>query len=315
MATSFRPRSWSKSSLAEGCIAKQRRADRTQECCSAGDGSSLPSVTTVYAPASTANLGPGFDVLGLALNRYVWVADGERETEGVPCGPDHIARIAYEAAGGTDPIWFGFDFPPSRGLGFSAAARAAGAVMAYVQQGLPIEEAQVAGYMVVADLEGHGDNAAPAVFGGLHVIAGSLNHRMSLTMPGQLLFWVPHHSTTSTDACRAVMPRKIDRADAVFNLGRMGLLISALYEGDLSLLARATQDRLHQPDRLDTAPDTKLALEFALKAGASAAWLSGSGPTVAIIVEPDKVAAIAKALPSRGDILELEVDQTGAVIR
>lgn len=287
-------------------------------------------MTTVYAPASTANIGPGFDVLGLALHRHAWVSDskprtgtesGENQKPALDgssdetCGPEHIARIAYEAAGGTDPIWFGFDFPPSRGLGFSAAARAAGAVLAYVQQGLSITDAQLAGYKVVAELEGHGDNAAPAVFGGFHVIAGDLNHRMKLTIPGQLICWVPHNATTPTDASRAVMASQIDRSDAVFNLGRVGLLISALYEGDLSLLARATQDRLHQPARLDAAPDTKLALQSALAVGAAAAWLSGSGPTVAIIAETSKVAAITQALPRGGDVLELDIDLIGATVR
>lgn len=266
-------------------------------------------MTTVYAPASTANLGPGFDVLGMALSRHASASD---VGEGEPCGPDHIARIAYEAASGTGPIWFDFDFPPSRGLGFSAAARSAGAVLAFVQKGMSIGEAQIAGYAVVADLEGHGDNAAPAVFGGLHVIAGDVNHRMKLTMPGQLICWVPHNATTPTDASRAVMPTQIERTDAVFNLGRLGLLVSALYEGDLSLLALATQDRLHQPARLNAAPDTKTALESALAAGASAAWLSGSGPTVAIVAESTKVDMVANALPAGGDVLRLDVDLLGA---
>lgn len=268
-------------------------------------------MTTVYAPASTANLGPGFDVLGLALSRHCWVTDSG---EGDECGDDHIARIAYEAGGGRGNIHFGFDFAPSRGLGFSAAARSAGAVMAFVEQGLAIEDARRAGYEVVAELEGHGDNAAPAVFGGLHVIAGDLNHQLNLTMPGQLLCWVPHNATTPTDASRSVMADQIAREDAVFNLGRVGLLIAALYEGNLSLLAEATKDRMHQPARLAAAPDTKRALEAALDSGAAAAWLSGSGPTVAIVAAPDSVAAVVAALPAGGDVLQLDVDQTGARI-
>ncbi len=277
----------------------------------------MNGVTIVYAPASTANLGPGFDVLGLALNRHVQVSDAMisdpvSDDASDPCGPDHVARVAYERAGGVEPIWFDFDFAPSRGLGFSAAARAAGAVLAFVQKGMEISAARRAGYRVVAELEGHGDNAAPAVFGGLHVIAGDLNHRMSLTMPGQLLCWVPHNATTPTDASRAIMPSQIERSDAVFNLGRLGLLISALYEGDLTLLERATQDRLHQPSRLDAAPDTRRALESGLAAGASAAWLSGSGPTVVMVVAADKMDAVVLALPTGGDVLMVEVDEAGA---
>ena len=287
-------------------------------------GPSLPIVTTVFAPASTANLGPGFDVLGLAVDRHCWVSDtppdasgrsNNVEVEAAVCGADHIARTAYKAAGGSAPIWFGFGFAPSRGLGFSAAARAAGAVLAKVQEGLSIEQAQLAAYPVVCDLEGHGDNAAPAVFGGLHVIVDNKNHRLNLTMPGRLLAWVPNNATTPTDASRAVMPTQIERSDAVFNLGRIGLLIAALYEGDLSKLAQATEDRLHQPARLHAAPVSKLALESALDAGAAAAWLSGSGPTIAIITEPSKVEAVAAALPGDADIFQLEVDTLGAVVR
>ncbi len=281
-------------------------------------------MTAVFAPASTANLGPGFDVLGLALDRHCWVSDTPPDDRGYAkhvkleaevCGPEHIARIAYEAAGGSVPIWFGFGFAPSRGLGFSAAARAAGAVLAKVQEGLSVEQAQLAAYPVVCDLEGHGDNAAPAVFGGLHVLVDNKNHRLNLVMPGKLLAWVPINASTPTDASRAVMPTKIDRADAIFNLGRIGLLISALYEGDLSELAKATQDRLHQPERLDAAPASKLALQSALEAGAAAAWLSGSGPTIAIIAEATKVETVVAALPGDADILQLEVDTLGAVVR
>ena len=126
------------------------------------------------APGSSANLGPGFDVLGVAFTRYAWASN--EPGEGDPCGPDHIARIAYEQAGGEGPIWFGFELEPGRGLGFSAAARAAGAVLARIEQGDSPSEARDRAYPVVADIEGHGDNAAPSVYGGVHVIAGDVQH-------------------------------------------------------------------------------------------------------------------------------------------
>ncbi len=272
-------------------------------------------MTVVTAPGSSANLGPGFDVIGAAIGCYVRAAnlafDG---AEGqAPCSNDHIARVAYEMAGGTGQIWFDFDLPPGRGLGFSAAARAAGAVLALLERGIGIDEAQELGYRIVTELEGHGDNAAPAVFGGLHVIAGGKNHRLAASLPGQLLLWVPELNTTPTDESRAQMPSMVDRTDAVFNLGRFGLLIAALYENDPSLLRLATQDRLHQPDRLAAAPETKQAVEAALDAGAHAAWLSGSGPTVAILVSPEQADLVAKELPSTGQILTPELDTTGAV--
>lgn len=263
----------------------------------------------VRAPGSSANLGPGFDVLGLAVARYVWADD---EGRGERCGPDHIARIAYEAAGGTGAIWFDFELPPGRGLGFSAAARAAGAVLAKLQQGHDRAEAQRLAYPVVADIEGHGDNAAPCVFGGIHVIAGEVHHRIGRPMPGNLLFWVPDMETW-TDHSRAALASSVDRADAVFNLGRVGLLIAAIYEQRLDLLATATQDRLHQPSRFVDCEQSAKAHEIALQAGASAAWLSGSGPTVAVVVDDETKPVVIDALGESGDVLDLAMDETGAI--
>jgi homoserine kinase len=264
----------------------------------------------VRSPGSSANLGPGFDVLGLAVRRYVWASD---DGEGEPCRPDHIARIAYEWAGGTGPIWFDFELEPSRGLGFSAAARAAGAYLAHRQAGLAADSAQEAAYRVVADIEGHGDNAAPAVFGGIHVIAGDRYHRIDVPFPGVLLFWVPDMETL-TDDSRACLPARIDRADAVFNLGRVGLLVAALYEQRLDLLGEATQDRLHQPQRFAAAPAVAEAHRAALAAGAAAAWLSGSGPTIAVAAPEDRVGPITDALCETGKVLNLAIDTDGVVV-
>jgi len=225
----------------------------------------------VRAPGSSANLGPGFDVLGLAVSRFVWADD---EGRGEPCWEDHIARLAFEQAGGRGDIWFDFELEPGRGLGFSAAARSAGAYLAYRQQENSHQQAQSLAYTLVTDIEGHGDNAAPCVFGGLHVIAGGENHRVAAGLPGRLVFWVPEIAT-STDESRSTLSPTVDRADAVFNLGRVALLLSAVYEQRLDLLKTATQDRLHQPDRLSRCELTAKAYEAAYQSGAAAVWLSG----------------------------------------
>lgn len=263
----------------------------------------------VRSPASSANLGPGFDVLGLAVTRYVWAND---DGHGERCGPDHIARIAYEQAGGQGSIWFDFELEPSRGLGFSAAARAAGAYLAFRQAGHDHPSAQDAAYQVVAEIEGHGDNAAPAVFGGIHVIAGEVQHRIDATVPGELLFWVPDLRTL-TDDSRACLPPTVDRADAVFNLGRVGLLMAALYEQRIDLLGQATQDRLHQPPRLRACEASAAAHRTMLELGAAAAWLSGSGPTIAAVVTEDRIAPITEALSPSGAVLHLPLDIVGVV--
>ncbi len=272
-------------------------------------------MTTVVSPGSSANLGPGFDVLGLAISRHVWAGDEATcaGRGGAPCAPGHVARIAYETAGGERPLWFGFDLIPGRGLGFSAAARAAGAVLARVQAGDDLTTARAYAYALVADLEGHGDNAAPSLFGGLFLIAGGLAHPIDVELPGSLLCWVPE-TVTATDESRAALSTTVDRQDAIFNLGRMGLLLSALYEQRPELLREATQDRLHQAVRFAAQPESAAALAAGLDAGALCGWLSGSGPTVALLCERDKRAEIAAILPAGATSLALDVDLAGSIL-
>lgn len=245
----------------------------------------------------------------MAVARYAWVED---HGDGEPCAPGHIARVAYEHAGGTEPIWFDFTVEPARGLGFSAAARAAGAVLARLQAGSSREQAQLEAYDVVAEIEGHGDNAAPAVFGGFHVIAGDVRHRVAAKLPGQLLFWVPD-TATETNKSRAMLDPLVSRADAVFNVGRAALLMAALYESRIDLFRTATDDRLHQPARFDDCEASYDAYRRALEAGAAAAWLSGSGPTVGVLVDESHADAVRQALRSTANVLDLEVDEQGAI--
>ena len=244
----------------------------------------------------------------------MWVTDDpDDERCQDPCGPDHIARTAFEKAGGQGDIWFGFELEPGRGLGFSAAARAAGAVLAGLLAGDDLDDAKERAYPVVAGIEGHGDNAAPSVYGGIHIIAGDCNHRLDASFPGRLLWWVPPLETP-TDKSRLELATSIARPDVVFNLGRLGLLIAALYEADLSLLRRATEDRLHQPQRLDQCHLARDAIEAALDCGAAAAWLSGSGPTVGIVVDEAAVDDVIGGLPAIGRVLDLPVDEAGSVV-
>ncbi len=267
-------------------------------------------MTVVRAPASSANLGPGFDVLGLAIDRYVYASD---EGEGELCWEGHIAREAFRRAGGAGDIWFSFDFPPERGMGFSAAARAAGAALACAQRDDPTWKLQRHAYHIVSELEGHGDNAAPSVYGGIHVVTGDSCHRLAAQFPGEVLLWVPRDVTTSTDRNRRSLDRTVSREDAVFNLGRLGLLIAALYEQNIDLLHHATGDRLHQPARFEEQPLSAMAYEAALKAGAAAAWLSGSGPTIGIVAHPGRSASIMAALPAEGDVLAVTTDLAGTI--
>ncbi len=264
----------------------------------------------VRAPGSSANLGSGFDVLGAALNRHVWVGD---EGDGPPLDEDHVAVEAFRRFGGRGPLRLEFDLPPGRGLGFSAAARAAAAVLALVQQGVGQSEARSRVYDTVADLEGHADNAAPAVFGGVQLVGAGRPLRLADQLPGRFLVWVPELET-STDGSRAELPGRVDRADAVFNLARVARWVAALHRQDPALVALATEDRLHQVPRLERCAPSRAALEAALDLGAHGAWLSGSGPSVALLAPPDLVDKLSESLPGDGRVLAVEVDVDGVVV-
>ncbi len=267
-------------------------------------------MTAVRSPASSANLGPGFDVLGLAVDRYVYAND---EGDGHRCEDGHIALVAFQRAGGHGDLWFRHEVPPGRGMGFSAAARAAGAALASAQRGDPTWKLQRHTFRITSELEGHGDNAAPAVFGGIHVVAGATCHRVAAQLPGELLLWVPTEATTSTDKSRSALPPTVSRDDAVFNLGRLGLLMAAVYEQNIHLLHDATGDRLHQAQRFEHQPLSAVAYNAALGAGAAAAWLSGSGPTVGMIAHPGRSAAIIEAMPDGGETVAVSMDLAGTI--
>jgi len=128
-----------------------------------------------------------------------------------------------------------------------------------------------------------------------------------------MVMWVPSF-VTSTDQSRAALPAEVPLADVVFNIGRTALLVAALAAGDVDILRTATEDRLHQARRLAVAQPSQAALQAALDAGAWAAWLSGSGPTVAVMCAVDEAEALAAALPVDGHTKILRIDHAGATI-
>lgn len=274
-------------------------------------------MTCVRAPGSSANLGPGFDVLGVAVSRHVWVSD---DGIGTRCDDKDAVTDAFRRAGGEGPVWLDADLPAGRGLGFSAAMRSAAAVLARLQQGDDPATARAVAYRMVTQLEGHADNAAPAVFGGVQLVVDDDPMSLGVGLPGQLLLWVPE-LVISTDGSRLSLLPTVSRDDAVFNLSRVALLTMALLRDDASMLRRATEDRLHQPQRLADCTPSRLAIEAALDHGAAAAWLSGSGPSVAVVVprELDEVAVaglvdgLCHGPELDGRVLAVDVDRLGAV--
>ncbi len=262
----------------------------------------------IVAPASTANLGPGFDALGLALDLPFRV-----RFDGDPAEETHPAVVAFRSWGGTGPLSCRSPIPPGRGLGFSAAARVAGLAAAAVQRGGQLDDVRLDVFRRATELEGHPDNAAPSAFGGLTVSAGDHAIRVPLAIDVVVVAWVPAEGSTSTAKSRAALPQQVPFTDAVFNIGRTSLLLAALTTGHLDALRAATDDRLHQQQRLAAVPNSRAALE-ALRPRTLAAWLSGSGPTVAALARRDEVDGLDEALPE-GRLLVLDIDTAGVHIQ
>jgi homoserine kinase len=164
-----------------------------------------------------------------------------------------------------------------------------------------------------AALEGHEDNVAASLYGGVVAVAGGTAVRVPLGLEPTIVVWVPT-ARTSTEESRGKLPASVSLADATFNVGRTALLVAALAAGDAAALSSATADRLHQDIRLAAAPESRRAMNAAVEAGAWCSWLSGSGPTIAALVAPDVAKAVAAALPSTGQARVLSLDHRGAVI-
>lgn len=265
----------------------------------------------VTAPGSSANLGPGFDCLGLAVELRFEFADTAPSGDGwLSAEPTHPVAVAFVRAGGDPaaPLWWRSPIPPGRGLGFSGAARVAGAYLAGRVDGLAHGDAVAGAIELATALEGHADNAVASALGGFTVAAGDHHVRLDPPAGVSLVVWWPE-SSTSTDASRRVLPVDVPLTDAAFSVGRAALWVGAVAAGDLSALRVACQDRLHQPGRLAARPDSTAALEaFLAEPTVLAAWLSGSGPTVAALVTDE----VTPSLPE-GRVRRLEVAVDGVV--
>lgn len=262
----------------------------------------------IRVPATSANLGPGFDVLGMAIDRYLEL---EFADEGVG-SEDHLAMRIFRQYGGVGGLKITSSIPPARGLGFSGSARVAGLLAAAVQQGKTLEECRRWLFLEATELEGHPDNVAPAVFGGVTVAVGERVVKIPLDVQANVILFVPD-TPSGTRESRGKLPTTVPLADAVFNMGRAALLIAALSTGDTELLGDATEDRLHQQIRLKALPQTAAAIRAARDAGAWCSWLSGSGPSAAALCEPAVAHQVAAAMPEGGNVSIQHIDMRGAV--
>lgn len=271
----------------------------------------------VRVPASSANLGPGFDALGMALTVHAEAGVGGVPDGALRADAHHPATIAFRRHGGDGELWVRSPIPAGRGMGFSGAVRVAGLVAAHAQRHGADPEALAAALdellAIATDLEGHADNVAASLLGGVVATAAGRAVRVPMTFDPAVVMWVPPF-VTSTDVSRTTLPGLVALPDVVFNIGHTALLVAALAAGEVSVLREATRDRLHQDLRFAGAAPSRVALEAALAAGAWAAWLSGSGPTVAAMCAVDGAEALAAALPADGHTKILRIDHAGAVI-
>lgn len=291
----------------------------------------------VKVPATSANLGPGFDALGLALN--LW-----NETEFVPAGSFSLyiegegsKRLAsneknliyrsfqkvYERVNRQIPplgIRCINRIPLASGLGSSAAAILTGILAANSMLGSVLTADELLG--LGTEIDGHPDNIAPALLGGLVVStrqAGSVISRKLPIMPVHITVVLPEFNFP-TKRARAVLPKQVSLNDAVHNVSRAVLVTEAFRTGDLLLLGQAMSDALHQPYRLPLIPGAQTAMEAAKKAGASAVALSGAGPGLiafSIDHDPGIGSAIKESFESfhlSAQVFELEVSQEGAQV-
>ncbi|MGH2536928.1 MAG: homoserine kinase [Candidatus Promineifilaceae bacterium] len=268
----------------------------------------------VRVPASSANLGPGFDCLALALDLHnqfsLALTEGglhisvQGEGSGrLPANASNLVALAAErlfAHLGRRPA--GLDIaivnqvPVGGGLGSSATAVLGGLMGANALLGGPLSSAELLALAV--ELEGHPDNVAAALHGGLTLAvleaAGPLVE--SIPVPAMRVAVVVPDFELPTAGSRAALPAEAPVADAVFNLGRLGLLLRAFQAGDYALLAAGMQDRLHQPRRVLLVPGLEAALAAGRQAGAAATAISGAGPAAIAFGPNERLPAAAEAM-------------------
>ena len=291
----------------------------------------LPAAATVRVPGTTANLGPGFDTLGLALRLYNHATVTRTGGRGVsllsPMSDASKAAATAMLAEAARAFFrmaripsFGFsitlagDVPIARGLGSSVTARLGCVGALNVLCGEPLDRDQL--FRIVSLLEGHPDNAAPALFGGFTaatMVAGIPRAiRFPVSPRARFVTLIPRFEVSTPEA-RRLVPDSFSKADTVHCLTRVAVITAAFASGNLEALRGCFDDRIHQPYREPLIPQLSRVIRAGEQAGAIGGWLSGSGSTLICLTleHPDRVArAMQRALPD-SDLHILQADSRG----
>jgi len=265
--------------------------------------SSPANKVCVKVPASTANLGPGFDSLGMALNLYAWIEmslserteiilHGE-ELSNIPKDKSNliykVANQMFELAGKPSPdlrIVMYSDIPLTRGLGSSASAIVGGMAAANALMGHPLSMDDM--FQAATALEQHPDNVGASLFGGIVVAFWDGKRaeyiRIEPHADLEVVVAIPDFKL-ATEKARNVLPKKVTMNDAVYNIGHSSLLVAALCSGRMEMIKHAMKDALHQPYRAAMIPGMEQVLQGAAEHGALGAALSGAGPTLFTLVD------------------------------
>jgi homoserine kinase len=257
----------------------------------------------VKVPASTANLGPGFDSLGMALNLYAWIEMSFAEEtkihligeqmNGVPADKSNmiyrVAQMVFDAAGERHPeleVAMYSDIPLTRGLGSSASAIIGALAGANALIGNKLSHDEL--FQIACKLEKHPDNVGASLFGGIVVAYWDGERAECIRLEPdprlEVLVAIPAFPL-STEKARHALPDQVPLRDAVFNLSHSSLLTAALATGNLDMIRHAMKDALHQPYRAALIPGMETILKEAANHGALGAALSGAGPTMLALVE------------------------------
>jgi homoserine kinase len=253
--------------------------------------------------------------MALSLHLEMGIDDGSTLPEFAKVIDDsHPSLAAFRHAGGTGNVWVRSVIPMGRGLGFSGAARVAGVVLGHAQRNgkdsLIADRKEL--LRLSTELEGHPDNVAASLVGGVTASTGGEVVKLPLGFDPAFIAWVPE-TQTSTEKSRTAIASSIPLPDVVFNIGHTALLMAAFAAGDVAVLREATKDRMHQDVRFAASPNSHEAFKAALATDAWCSWLSGSGPTVGVLCAKADAARIAGQLPKSGASHILDIDHDGAV--